>query len=99
MMRRLIVESVLYWMKEYHIDGFRFDLGKLIDWETIETIIYEARKINPDVVFVCEPWGGGYDPAGFSLRGWGSWNDQIGTELKVKIPLTDTAGYSEMVWK
>jgi len=29
MMRRLIVESVLYWMKEYHIDGFRFDLGKL----------------------------------------------------------------------
>jgi pullulanase/glycogen debranching enzyme len=87
MMRRLILESVLYWMKEYHIDGFRFDLGKLIDWETIETIIYEARKINPDVVFVCEPWGGGYDPAGFSLRGWGSWNDQIRNGIKGENPV------------
>ncbi len=87
MMRRLIVESVLYWMKEYHIDGFRFDLGKLIDWETIETIIYEAKKINPDVIFVCEPWGGGYDPAGFSLRGWGSWNDQIRNGIKGENPI------------
>lgn len=87
MMRRLIVESILYWMQEYHIDGFRFDLGKLIDWETIETIIYEARKINPDVIFVCEPWGGGYDPAGFSLRGWGSWNDQIRNGIKGENPV------------
>ncbi|WP_337866197.1 pullulanase [Ignavibacterium sp.] len=86
MLRRLIVESVLYWMKEYHIDGFRFDLGKLLDWETIETIIYEAKKINPDVVFVCEPWGGGYDPAGFSLRGWGAWNDQIRNGIKGENP-------------
>lgn len=87
MLRRLIVESVLYWMKEYHIDGFRFDLGKLIDWQTIETIIYEAKKINPDVVFVCEPWGGGYDPNGFSLRGWGAWNDQIRNGIKGENPI------------
>ena len=86
MMRKLIVESILYWMKEYHIDGFRFDLGKLIDWQTIETIIYEAKKINPDVVFVCEPWGGGYDPQGFSLRGWGAWNDQIRNGIKGENP-------------
>lgn len=86
MMRRLIVESILYWMKEYHIDGFRFDLGKLLDWETIETIIYEAKKINPNVVFVCEPWGGGYDPNGFSLRGWGAWNDQIRNGIKGENP-------------
>jgi pullulanase len=87
MMRRMIVESVLYWMKEFHIDGFRFDLGKLIDWETIEEVIHEAQKINPDVVFVCEPWGGGYDPAGFSLRGWGSWNDQIRNGVKGENPV------------
>jgi pullulanase/glycogen debranching enzyme len=87
MMRRLIVESILYWMKEYHVDGFRFDLGKLLDWETIETIIYEAKKINPDVVFVCEPWGGGYDPQGFSLRGWGAWNDQIRNGIKGENPI------------
>ncbi len=86
MLRRLIVESVLYWMKEYNVDGFRFDLGKLLDWETIETIIREAKKANPQVVFVCEPWGGGYDPAGFSLRGWGAWNDQIRNGIKGENP-------------
>ncbi|MCB0742754.1 MAG: pullulanase, partial [Ignavibacteriae bacterium] len=47
MLRKLIIDSIIYWMKEYHVDGFRFDLGKLIDWETIEAIIREAKKINP----------------------------------------------------
>jgi len=87
MLRRLIIESILYWMKEYHIDGFRFDLGKLIDWETIEEITREAKKINPNAIFVCEPWGGGYDPSGFSLRGWGSWNDQIRNGVKGENPI------------
>ena len=86
MSRRLIVDSVLYWMKEYHVDGFRFDLGKLIDWETIEEVIREAQKINPQVIFVCEPWGGEYDPSGFSVRGWGSWNDQIRNGIKGENP-------------
>lgn len=86
MMRRLIIESVLFWMKEYHIDGFRFDLGKLIDWQTIGEIKKAAQKINPDVIFICEPWGGGYDPAGFSLRGWASWNDQIRNGIKGENP-------------
>ena len=88
MARRMIVESVLYWMYEYHVDGFRFDLGKLLDWETIEQIIFEAKKINPYVVFVCEPWGGGYDPAGFSVRGWGAWNDQIRNGIKGENPFS-----------
>lgn len=86
MMRRLIIDSIIYWMNEYHIDGFRFDLGKLIDWETLEEIIREARKTNPNVVFVAEPWGGGYDPKGFSLREWGSWNDQIRNGIKGENP-------------
>jgi pullulanase/glycogen debranching enzyme len=86
MARRMILESVLYWMKEYHVDGFRFDLGKLIDWETLELIIHEAKKLNPNVIFVCEPWGGGYDPAGFSVRGWGAWNDQIRNGIKGENP-------------
>ena len=64
-------------MKEYHIDGFRFDLGHLIDWDTIELIKREAEKVNPGVFITCEPWGGGYDPNGFSDRGWSSWNDQF----------------------
>lgn len=87
MLRRMIIESVLYWMQEYHVDGFRFDLAKLIDWETIEKIMEEAKKINPEVVLVCEPWGGGYDPSGFSERGWGSWNDHIRNGVKGENPV------------
>ena len=86
MMRRLIIDSIIYWMTEFHVDGFRFDLGKLLDWKTIEEIIAAARKVNPDVVFVCEPWGGGYDPTGFSQRGWGAWNDQIRNGIKGENP-------------
>lgn len=87
MVRKMIIDSILYWMKEYHVDGFRFDLGKLIDWETVEDIIREAKKNNPYVIIVCEPWGGGYDPEGFSLRGWGSWNDQIRNGIKGENPI------------
>ncbi len=86
MVRRMIIDSVLYWMREYHIDGFRFDLGHLIDWQTIEEITEEAQKINPDVILICEPWGGGYDPAGFSIRGWASWNDQVRNGVKGENP-------------
>ena len=87
MVNKMIIDSILYWMKEYHADGFRFDLGKLIDWETVEDIIREAKKINPYVIIICEPWGGGYDPEGFSLRGWGSWNDQIRNGIKGENPV------------
>lgn len=86
MMRRIIIDSILHWMKEYHIDGFRFDLGKLIDWQTIEEVIKVAKQVNPNVVFICEPWGGGYDPNGFSQRGWASWNDQIRNGIKGENP-------------
>ncbi len=86
MVRRLIVESVLYWMKEYHIDGFRFDLAKLIDWGTIDAITQAAKEVNPDVLLIAEPWGGGYDPQGFSEHGWAAWNDQIRNGVKGQNP-------------
>ncbi len=86
MVRRMIIDSILYWMNEYHIDGFRFDMAKLIDWQTIEEIAEEAQKINPNVILIAEPWGGGQDPAGFSLRGFASWNDQIRNGVKGENP-------------
>jgi pullulanase/glycogen debranching enzyme len=86
MMRRLILESIKYWMTEYKIDGFRFDLANLIDEETRKQIIEEAKKINPDVIIIAEPWGGGYDPAGFSKIGWAAWNDQARNGIKGENP-------------
>jgi pullulanase len=98
MVRRLIVDSLIHWMKEYHIDGFRFDLAKMIDWETIDLISEEAQKINPKVIFIAEPWGGGYDPAGFSDHGWASWNDQIRNGIKGQNP-SDGLGFIFGKWQ
>lgn len=87
MARRLIVESVKYWMTEYHVDGFRFDLATMIDRETCEEILREARKINPNVILVAEPWGGNkYGPDKFSDIGWAAWNDQIRNGVKGQNP-------------
>ncbi len=87
MARRLIVESVKYWMTEFHVDGFRFDLAAMIDRETCEEIAREARKINPNVVLIAEPWGGNkYSPALFSDVSWAAWNDQIRNGVKGQNP-------------
>jgi pullulanase/glycogen debranching enzyme len=87
--REIIVESVKYWMKEYHIDGFRFDLAGIIDWETVDLIKDEARKINPNVLLIAEPWGKEYKPDGFSDHGWPSWNDRYRNTIKGYNPKED----------
>lgn len=88
MVRRLIVESVLYWMREFQIDGFRFDLAAMIDWETLEAIRHAAQRLNPDVILIAEPWGGGrYEPAAFSRHGWAAWNDQFRNGVKGQNPV------------
>ena len=56
MVKKYIVDSVTYWAKEYHIDGFRFDLAGLIDTETINEAIEEVHKIRPSAVFYGEGW-------------------------------------------
>ena len=56
MVRRFIIESVKYWVKEYHIDGFRFDLMALHDQETMNEIASELRKIDPTIFIYGEGW-------------------------------------------
>ena len=88
MARRMILDSLTYWMREYHIDGFRFDLATMLDWETVERITEETRKLNPHVILIAEPWGGGkYDLAGFSERGWAAWNDLFRNGVKGQNPV------------
>ncbi len=98
MVRRLILDSVRHWMEEYHVDGFRFDLAKMIDWETCDAIIQMAREINPHAIIIAEPWGGGYDPAGFSQHGWASWNDQFRNGVKGREP-HDDPGFIFGAWQ
>ena len=56
MVKKYIVDSVLYWVKEYHIDGFRFDLAGLIDVDTMNEIVAEVHAINPSILIYGEGW-------------------------------------------
>ena len=61
MARRYLIDSVLYWAKEYHIDGFRFDLMGLYDVETMNILRSELDKLpgGRDILMYGEPWQGG----------------------------------------
>lgn len=62
MMRKYIIDSVLYWAKEYHVDGFRFDLMGLHDIETMQETEEELHKLNPCAIIYGEGWTGGRSP-------------------------------------
>ena len=59
LMRRFIVESVLYWAKEYHIDGFRFDLMGVHDIETMQKVRKELHALDPSIFIYGEGWSAG----------------------------------------
>ncbi|MFA7412799.1 MAG: type I pullulanase, partial [Tissierellaceae bacterium] len=56
MVRRFILDSLLHWVKEYRVDGFRFDLMALIDIDTVEEVLGALREIRPDILIYGEPW-------------------------------------------
>lgn len=59
LMRRFMIESVKYWINEYHIDGFRFDLMGIHDIETMRQIRAEVNKIDPTIFIYGEGWSAG----------------------------------------
>ncbi len=62
MVRKFIIESVKYWVTEYHIDGFRFDLMAIHDIETMNMIAKELRILKPDILLYGEGWTSGDTP-------------------------------------
>ena len=75
MMRRFMIESVKYWVNEYHIDGFRFDLMGVHDIETMNQIRQALSQIDPRIFVYGEGWSAG----GCALPG-----EKLG--LKANIP-------------
>lgn len=59
LMRRFMLESVKYWIDEYHIDGFRFDLMGIHDIETMQQIRAEVNLIDPTIYIYGEGWSAG----------------------------------------
>ncbi|QGU94220.1 type I pullulanase [Clostridium bovifaecis] len=56
MMRKFIIDSIIYWIREYHIDGFRFDLMGLHDIETMKTVYTIVSNLNKSIMLYGEGW-------------------------------------------
>lgn len=59
MVRKFIVDSVVYWAREYHVDGFRFDLMGVHDIDTMKAIKEALHDIDPSIIIYGEGWTGG----------------------------------------
>ena len=59
MFKKYIIESLKHWMKDYHVNGFRFDLMGLHEIETMKEIYAALKEIDSNVMVYGEPWNGG----------------------------------------
>lgn len=60
LVRRVICDSLKHLIREYKIDGFRFDLLGLMDRMSMYSIVKELREVNPNIILYGEPWVGGH---------------------------------------
>ena len=87
MMRKFMIDSVMFFAKEYKLGGFRFDLMGLHDLKTMEKLAESLHKFNKNIVIFGEPWCGGGSTLPFRLscnqanvplfNGYGAFNDKI----------------------
>ncbi|WP_167610518.1 type I pullulanase [Maribellus sediminis] len=92
MVRRYIINSLKYWVEEFHIDGFRFDLMGVLDVNTMKKIRKEMDKIDPGLILYGEGWAADQSPMPEDLRavkqntpqlkGIASFNDDFRDALK-----------------
>src|SRR5690625_1142612 len=94
MARRILVDSILYWVEEFKVDGFRFDMMGDHDAETVQMAFDEAKAINPNIIMIGEGWvtfegdenGGDVMPADQQWMQYtqavGSFSDDMRNELK-----------------
>lgn len=94
MVRKYVVDSLMFWAKEYNIKGFRFDLMGLIDITTMNTLAAKLQAYDPNIVVYGEPWdavgGSGSFPGtqkattanAAKLKGVGMFNDYTRDKIK-----------------
>ena len=89
--RRLVLDSLRYWIEEFHVDGFRFDLATAllrgddgVDWSSSFLAEVAADPLIAGVKLIAEPWDAtpeGYQTGGFP-PGWAEWNDRYRDEIR-----------------
>ena len=81
--REFLLASTERWVREYGVDGFRFDLMGLIDAQTMRLIAERLHAIDPTILLYGEPWAGGPTPIEVNAKGkqrglgWGVFNDDF----------------------
>ena len=78
MAQKFIVDSCVYWVNEYHVDGFRFDLMGCIDQETMLAVRAALDEIDPNIIILGEGWTGG--TSGLAA------NEQTNKRVTYKVP-------------
>lgn len=104
MVRKFIVDSVVYWAKEYHIDGFRFDLMGIHDIETMNEVREVLDQIDPSIILYGEGWVGGDCPLPENQRamkanmsrmpGIAAFSDDFRDGLKGSVFLAEEKGFA-----
>jgi len=77
MFNKYMVDSLLFWTNEYNVDGFRFDLMKLHDVDTMNDIVDALHDIDPTIMVFGEPWTGGTSPLSDSEAAFNSNLDRM----------------------
>eukprot|EP00188_Purpureofilum_apyrenoidigerum_P004483 Plantae.Rhodophyta-Purpureofilum_apyrenoidigerum.ctg5101.p1 GENE.Plantae.Rhodophyta-Purpureofilum_apyrenoidigerum.ctg5101~~Plantae.Rhodophyta-Purpureofilum_apyrenoidigerum.ctg5101.p1 ORF type:complete len:537 (-),score=74.95 Plantae.Rhodophyta-Purpureofilum_apyrenoidigerum.ctg5101:47-1489(-) len=86
--RKFLLDSLRYWVKEYKVDGFRFDLMGLIDQETLSHAAKMLKSIDSRILIYGEPWTGGPSPIIATVKGFqrsrqfGVFNDSMRDALR-----------------
>ncbi|MEH0154543.1 type I pullulanase [Limibacter armeniacum] len=78
MMRKYMIESVLYWAKEYHLDGFRFDLMGIHDIETMNQLTAALKEVDPSIYVYGEGWTASDSPLPVEKRALKAHMPQMG---------------------
>ena len=77
MVRRLMRDSLVHWIRAYDVDGFRFDLAELIGREALAWLEQELKKVKPGIILIAEPWSfRSHIGREMSVTGFASWNDE-----------------------
>lgn len=103
MARKYIVDSVVYLAKEYHIDGFRFDLMAVLDIETMKAVRAALDEIDPSIMVYGEGWTGGdcaipstqqaLKANIYQMEGVGAFSDDIRDAIKGNVFDSEDKGF------
>lgn len=80
--KKLILDSLTYWVETFDVDGFRFDLGELLGFELLAEIESELKRIKPGILLFAEPWSfRGRLPLEMNQTNYALWSDVCREEL------------------